>query len=586
MTVLSRGDRIGYMSDTQTIKDKIDIVQLIQEYVPLKKSGINWKGCCPFHQEKTPSFMVHPERQFFHCFGCSKSGDIFSFIQEIEGLEFPESLKLLADRAGVKLTSTFRSEVNKSAKNRIYEINSKAVYFFNKFLIEMDVAKGARKYLSDRGLNEDTLSLWQIGYAPDQWDLLLKYLLKKGFGVEDIVLSGLAIKKDGANAISGKGYYDRFRGRIMFPIWDIHGNVVGFTGRILVEGEHTGGKYINTPQTLVYDKSRVIFGLDKARMEIRKKDRIVLVEGQMDVIACFQAGMKNVVASSGTALTEDQVRILKRYSSNIHMAFDMDDAGIKAAKRGIDICLEQGMNIKIIQIPTGSGKDADECIKKDKKVWFEAVENAKEVMEWYFDINLNNLDLSNPKAKQVAAENILIEISRLPYAIERDHWLKELSTKISVDISTLKEEMNRVEKINKQVQPKIKEESTEQKNDFIKKDRYELDIENLWAIFFKSPDLYKKYFDRVKAEYFNDSYLQAIYEIVKKQYNVNKEFSYEKLEKSCDDDLRKKVNILLLQADKYFNGVGESDLNQEINSILTRVEGEYKKKLLFKNINT
>lgn len=433
------GGRIGYMSDTQTIKDRLDIVQLIQEYVPLKKSGINWKGCCPFHQEKTPSFMVHPDRQFFHCFGCGKSGDVFSFIQEIEGLEFPESLKLLADRAGVKLTNNFRSEVNKSAKNRIYEINSKASYFFHKFLMEMPASKSAREYLSNRGLDEKTLVEWQIGYVPDQWDLLLKYLLNKGFGIEDLVLSGLVIKKDGASVASGKGFYDRFRGRIMFPIWDIHGNVVGFTGRILVAGENTGGKYINTPQTLVYDKSRVIFGLDKSRMEIRKQDKIVLVEGQMDVIACFQAGMENVVASSGTALTEEQVKMIKRYSSNIFMAFDMDDAGMKAAKRGIDICLEQGMNIKIIQIPDGCGKDADECIQKDKKVWFDAVTNAKDVMNWYFDINLNNLDLASPKAKQEAGEKILIEISRLPYAIERDHWLKKLSSLISVDMSTLKE---------------------------------------------------------------------------------------------------------------------------------------------------
>ena len=244
------------MSDVQTIKDRTDIVQLIQEYVPLKKAGVNWKACCPFHQEKTPSFMVHPERQFFHCFGCGKSGDIFTFIQEMEGMDFPEALRLLAARAGVKIDA-FRNEIDKSQKNRILDINARAAVFFHNFLLQMPNARKARDYLAERGLTSQTIADWQIGYAPDQWDLLTKYLLKKGCGIEDIAQAGLAVKKDSANAATGRGYYDRFRGRIMFPIWNTHGDIVGFTGRILVETENSGGKYVNTPQTLVFDKSRL-----------------------------------------------------------------------------------------------------------------------------------------------------------------------------------------------------------------------------------------------------------------------------------------------------------------------------------------
>jgi len=575
------------MSDTQTIKDRLDIVQLIQEYVPLKKSGINWKGCCPFHQEKTPSFMVHPERQFFHCFGCGKSGDVFSFIQEMEGMDFPESLKLLADRAGVKLTNTFQNEVNKSQKNRIYEINSKAAFFFHKFLLEMPTSAMARDYLSKRGLSNDTIERWQIGFVPDQWDLLLKYLLKKGFGIEDIVLSGLAIKKDGASAATGKGYYDRFRGRIMFPILDVHGNIVGFTGRILVEKENTGGKYINTPQTVVYDKSRVIFGLDKAKVDIRSADQVVIVEGQMDVIACSQIEMKNVIASSGTALTVEQVKMLKRYSSNVCMAFDMDEAGIKAAKRGIDICLEQGMNVKIIQIPDGCGKDADECIQKNKNVWLKCVAEAKGVMEWYLDINLNKADLLQPKIKQNAAAAILLEISRLIYPIERDHWLKELSGRIGVDISTLKEEMQRVARENNQPTHNFNQEKEKQdsQNIVVPKSRYISDMENIWAIFFKQPSFYKQYISSIRKEYFVGTYLYSIYEIADKLYTNGSEFSYEKIEENSSGDLRQQVNILILQADKYFDKTSDVDLERELKSILQRVDSEYRKQILLKNIN-
>src|SRR3989339_70222 len=345
-----------YMADTQLIKEKLDIVQTIQEYVPLKKAGIYYKAPCPFHREKTPSFMVNAEKQIWKCFGCSKGGDIFSFIQEMEGLDFPEALKLLADRAGVKIDS-YRSEIDKSQKNRILDINQKAASFFHHILTEMEGANGAREYLDKRGLTKETIEKWQIGFVPDQWDLLTKYFLKKGIGIDDLVVAGLVIKKDVARA--GQGFYDRFRGRIMFPIWDVHGNVVGFTGRVLVETENSGGKYMNTPQTLVYDKSRVIYGLDKAKTEIKAQDQVVLVEGQMDVVACHQAGMKNVVASSGTALTLEQIKLLKRYSSNIAMAFDGDSAGVAAAKRGVNIALGEGLNVKTIRIPEGKGKDPD-----------------------------------------------------------------------------------------------------------------------------------------------------------------------------------------------------------------------------------
>jgi DNA primase len=567
------------MTDTQAIKDRVDIVQLISEYMQLKKAGVNWKGNCPFHKEKTPSFMVHPEKQIWHCFGCGKGGDVFTFIQEMEGLEFPEALKLMADRAGVKIEN-FAPEINKSQKNRILEINEKAAYFFHHFLLEMAAAQNARDYLKRRQLTQEIIEEWNVGFIPEQWDLLTQYLLKKGNSIDDLIASGLTIRKEGADLSSKKGYYDRFRGRIMFPIWDVHGNVVGFTGRVLVETERSGGKYVNTPQTLVYDKSRVLYGLNKAKMEIKNKDLTVLVEGQMDVIACHQAGMKNVVAASGTALTLEQVRLLKRYSNNIAMAFDADAAGQNAAKRGIDVALEQGLNIKIIQIPEGAGKDADECLKKNPAVWFESVEKSKEAMEWYFSLVLNGLDTGDPKKKRQAAETLLPEIARLPFATEKEHWIKKLSERLDVEASILREEISKYKKsvqgahaasVASQTagEPVVNSQMADPKQGCY------LRAENLWSLLLKYPALIRAHASYLKPEYFTSTPFAALYEKTIEQYN-NNELNVEVLSGQLQaGESQNAVNVLLLKADKDFSEFSEEDASDEVASLLVKIKEDW-----------
>ncbi len=551
------------MTDTQTIKDRIDLAQLIGEYVKIKKAGVNWKANCPFHQEKTPSFMIHPEKQFWHCFGCGKGGDAFTFLQEMEGLDFPEALKILADRAGVKL-DTFASEVNKSQKNRILEINAKAAYFFHHFLLEMPAAHGARDYLQRRELKPETIAEWQVGFIPEQWDLLTQYLLKKGNSIDDLLASGLTIKKEGG------GYYDRFRGRVMFPLWDTHGNIVGFTGRVLVETEKSGGKYVNTPQTLVFDKSRILYGLNKGKTEIKNKDFTVLVEGQMDVIACHQAGMKNVAASSGTALTFEQIKLLKRYSNNIAIAFDADAAGQNAAKRGIDLALDQGMNIKIIQIPAGCGKDADECLKKEPAVWFNAVEKAKEVMEWYFASVLAGADKRDPKQKQKIADTLLAEIIRLPYAVERDHWLKKLADELSVDHTTLTAEMRRLalakpkfheNKSENIVEKAVKEENWGEQNKFI------FLAEKIFALFLKFPKLFVEYDVSLSHDFFPPAPLSGLYESLKKRYNGSVDIKKED---------QNSIDILVLKADKDYNELSPKEVKSELDILFGLMRTEWK----------
>jgi len=576
------------MKDTELIKQKLDIVDVVGEYVQLKPSGINHKGLCPFHQEKSPSFMVNRERQSWHCFGCSKGGDVFSFVQTIEGMDFVEALKTLANKAGVQLTNTFEDKAQSSQKNRIKEINSATATFYHHVLTKMDVSKSAQEYLKNRGLLPETIEEWQIGFVPDQWDLLTQYLLKKGYSIDDLVASGLTIKKD-TSASSGRsaqafskmsGFYDRFRGRIMFPIWDVHGNVVGFTGRVLVETEKSGGKYVNTPQTPVYDKSSVVFGLNKAKQEIRKKNLVVMVEGQMDVIACHQAGMKNVVATSGTAMTEHQITLLKRYSENMNMAFDGDAAGIKAAKRGIDMAIEQGLFVKVIEIPEGKGKDPDECLKLNKDVWFSSVEKASPVMNWYFSRGFAGKDVSNPREKQEIVDALLPEIARIPFAVERDHWLQELGGRLGVDVVILRDDMKRL----------VKDRELRTTNSATNKDK---SVQSTKRGLSRTELLFNRYLmallggkEGESLGRVNDELFEAargfinypLYEMVKMQYTKSRSLDTEAIreffeKKGHVDTLsaghENPVDILIMEGSLFLSGLETSVLQKDASVMLT-----------------
>ncbi|MFZ2190469.1 MAG: DNA primase [Candidatus Magasanikiibacteriota bacterium] len=570
--------------DIQQIKDKISVEELIGEYVQLKPAGSNKKGLCPFHNEKSPSFMVNPERQSWHCFGCAKGGDIFTFVEEMEGMEFKEALRYLADKAGVQLSNNFRNEVGSNEKNRIKEINIEATRFFHSFLIKMSGAKPALDYLHNRGLTDDTIEEWKIGYIPEQWDLLTQYLMKKGFGLEDLVSAGLTIKKDSANVSSGQGFYDRFRGRVMFPIWNVHDEVVGFTGRILVEKANSGGKYVNTPQTLVYDKSKVIFGLNKAKKEIKSQDLAVIVEGQMDVIACHQAGMKNVVASSGTALTEEQIKLLKRYSQNINMSFDMDEAGQNAAKRGIAIAVAEGMNIKVIRIPEGKGKDPDECIKQNKNVWFESVASAQSVMEWYLEKVLRGKDIHDPKQKQKIVNDFLPEVVLIPYAVERDHWLKELGNKIGVDLEILRDDLKSITR-NKPARNASNniaggEEGVRSKgqidvndNVYVKteKGRLEVLLDRMFALLIKFPKLTLDLPEDF-AKYLSTAVYETIYQGLKQEYNVDK-----LREVANFADKENPIDILQMKGEWEFANLSDKDIKEEREKLFVLINTEWQK---------
>ena len=420
------------------IKDRLDVVEVVGSYIKLQKSGANYRAVCPFHSEKKPSFFVSPTRQIWHCFGCGLGGDIFKFVMQIEGIEFVDALRVLAQKAGVELKRpSLREKQWQSAREELYEICELATKFFEKQLEESLWGKKAKAYLLSRGINEASLKKWRIGYAPDVWQGLADFLNSRGYQKEKIEEAGLGLS-------SQKGsFYDRFRGRIIFPIFDLNSQVVGFGGRIFKDKDNQEvAKYVNTPATLLYDKSRLLYGLDKAKVEIRKQQACLLVEGYTDVIMAHQAGTENVVATSGTALTPFQLKILKRYTDNLILSFDMDVAGDTATKRGIDLAQDLGFNIKVLRLP--KGKDAAEIISKNEKDWVKALSQPKSIMEFYFDSAFSRKDKETAEGKKEIAGLLLPIIKRINNRIVQAHWLTELARRLKVREENVEEELKKI----------------------------------------------------------------------------------------------------------------------------------------------
>lgn len=415
-------------NDVAEIKSRLNVIDILSEYIRLDKAGSNYRAVCPFHNEKSPSFMVNEEKQMWHCFGCQKGGDIFAFVMEIEGIEFREALRLLAEKAGVKLKS-FNPEVAQK-KDKTIEILELATKFY-----EVQLWKGAGKekilkYLRERGLLDEIIKEFRLGYAPNGWRNILNFLISRGYTKEEIMKTGLLVKKD--NSVD---YYDRFRDRIMFPIADYSGHILGYSARVAPGGDESQAKYVNTPETEVYFKSRVLYGLDKAKTEIKKQDYVLLVEGNMDVIASSQAGIRNVVAVSGTALTLEQIDIIKRYTKNIRMFFDMDNAGEAATKKSIQLCLSKDMAINIVNLSTG--KDAADIAKDNPEELKNSVENSLTVMNYFFEKSFKKLDKNKVEDKKKIAQELLGIISDLENDVEKNHWIKKLAEDLVVPEVTL-----------------------------------------------------------------------------------------------------------------------------------------------------
>ncbi len=422
------------MTPIDEIKNRLDIVEVVEGYIKLKKAGKDYKALCPFHKEKNPSFFVSPSKQIWHCFSCNFGGDMFTFVEKIEGVEFAEALRILAKKAGVILKR--EDPQLKTQRNILYDICEEAAEFFQK---QLEKNKPVSDYLKNRGLQQNTIKEFKIGFAPNSWDALYNNLIELGFKEKDVEKAGFLAKKEGANK-----FYDRFRNRIMFPISDLNGQVVGFSGRIFGAEDEKKAKYVNTPDTLIYNKSRVIYGLDKAKMEIRKKNECIVVEGQFDLIMAHQAGSRNAIATSGSALTSDHLHIIKRYAENLVFSFDADTGGEGATKRAITSAQQLEFNIKVALLPV-EDKDPAEIIKKDPKKWEQILENTKPIMEFYFENTLNKYpgDLTVDNKRDIAKE-LLYPIKNLANVVEQAHWLQVLASKLKIEERKLVEALQRI----------------------------------------------------------------------------------------------------------------------------------------------
>lgn len=413
------------------VKARLSIEDLISEYVQLKRAGRNYKGLSPFTSEKTPSFVVSPEKQIWHDFSSGRGGDIFTFIQEVEGLDFRASLELLARKAGVDLDQ-FKESGTKSKfdKTRLQEALKLSVKFYQKHLLSKPEA--LNYILKKRAFSKQTVLDFQLGYSPQGPAALTDFLLKKGFKKEELKLVGLANQH-------GSRISDMFRGRIMVPLHDNFGNPVGFTARLLVDDEKAP-KYINTPATPLYDKSRHIYGLHLAKQAIRQNDYSIMVEGNLDVIAAHQAGYNQTVATAGTALTEYQLKALSRLSGNVRLAFDQDRAGLEATERAIPIASKVGVNLSIITIP--AGKDPDELIRKDVKLWGQAVKEAEYGVDWLIKTYQNKLDLTSAPGKKQFSDQIAKTLKDLADPVEQDHYIQQVAGLIGIDPAAFRKKLS------------------------------------------------------------------------------------------------------------------------------------------------
>jgi DNA primase len=423
----------------ETVRQQADIVRIVGDYIRLKKSGAqNFTGLCPFHGEKTPSFSVHATRQFYHCFGCGKSGDVFSFVQEMEKISFPEAVRLVAQKLGIALPKTqysseFEAEDAK-LRGQLIEMHDHACKFFEDQLRRPEGAH-AREYLSGRGVKEETIRAFRIGYAPDS-GFLLKDRLKADFSEDLLRASGLFSWKEGAEA---GAMYSKFRNRIMFPIAHENGKVIAFTGRTLAKDEKSGPKYLNSPETPIYSKSRVLYNLDKAKEAIRKLTYSIIVEGQMDCISVYSAGFHNVIASSGTAFTETQVRLLGRFSKDIVVNFDPDTAGAAATDKSLGMLLEEEFNIKVLRLEAGF--DPDLFIRKNgPEAYARALSGSLKYFDYLVERVLRLFPVRSPEGKKRAVEFLLPHIHRLPSRIVRESLANDIAQKLNIDSAVLRQE--------------------------------------------------------------------------------------------------------------------------------------------------
>ncbi len=416
-------------TQVEQIKEKLGIVDVVGQYIKLEKAGSNLKAKCPFHNEKTPSFFVSPARNSYYCFGCNAKGDIFSFVEQFEGVDFTGALKILGEKAGVQIV--YERQDIRDEKSRLHSIMEDAALFFEE---NLNKQKKVLEYLKKRGLDDKTIKTWRVGYSPDSWSSLYEHLKGK-FNTDEINKAGLIKKSE-----KGGDYYDRFRGRIMFPISDNSGRIIAFSGRIFKDNENEA-KYINSPETQLFSKSKILYGYDKAKFSIRKLNFSIVVEGQMDILLSHQALFTNTVALSGTALTEEQVGLLKRLSGNVVLAFDSDSAGVASSGKSAMLMLSLGMDVKVTHLK--QGEDPSDVLNRSKDEWKKAIRNSKHIVDFYLDILRDSID-DKRKLRLKVGQTVLPYIKVISNKIDQEHFISVVAHRLGVAEDAVREEVENV----------------------------------------------------------------------------------------------------------------------------------------------
>jgi DNA primase len=545
------------MDAVEEVKSRLNIEDVIAEYVQLKRAGRNFKGLSPFNSEKTPSFVVSPEKQIWHDFSSGRGGSVFSFVMEMEGLDFRGALELLARKAGVDLEQfNGQPDGNAKLKDTLYAISEQAAKFYQ---VQFTKHTPALEYvLTTRGFSKQTALDFRLGYSPNNGTALLEYLKKKGHKEEDIIKAGLATKRY-------RDASDMFRGRLMVPLQDAQGRVVGFTARDL-EGSTTAPKYINTPATLIYDKSRHVYGLHLAKDTIRKSKFAVLVEGNLDVIASHQAGVTNTVATAGTALTEPQLKTIGRFAPDIRLAFDADKAGLAATERAIPLASKAGVSLSIITIP--EGKDPDELIRKDPVLWKEAIQSQQYALDWLIDRYQTQYNLAGGQGKKQFSDALMPVIRSLQDPVEQDHYMQQVAQTTGVSLNALQTKFDTAGRAKQ----RLKKPSTS----FVQTDQSQLEWakaqDHLLCLALMRPDL-RDQLDLLDPEMMPQESARQLLEYLQAHPDFDGKLSSAPLLQNIADY----VKIVALQYEALFQDLDEIEARYEANRLRIRLIGMYVK---------
>lgn len=565
------------MDTVDEIKSRLSIEELVGQYVQLKKIGRNLKGLCPFHNEKTPSFIVSPDKGMAYCFGCRKGGDVFAFIQEIENIDFPEAIRILAEKTGVEIKNkTFKKGAGKE-KDRILILLEEAHKFFRK---ELDKSPEARNYLERRNYNPRLQKQFGLGFAPDSFHSLSEYLKLKGYKSKEILNAGLASQKN----IGDSNIYDRFRNRVIFPIHDPQGKLVAFGGRTLSK-DKDAAKYLNSPETEYYHKGSTLYCFHKAKKAIRDGDRAIIVEGYFDALTAHIHKYPQTVASLGTALTEKQIKLIGRFTKNLLFAFDADLSGQAAASRSIEIAQRLGFDVSIILIP--SGKDPDDALQSNPEEWRKAVDTAVKAMDYELQKAYAETDIKTLDGKKQVLKSLLPIIQRLPSKVEQEHYLKKMAFELETSLKNLFSELQRTKSA---FYPEVSTEAQESP-DYSQKKTFSR-AEHLLGILKNHPEHSKKLKNLLKVDFLATEDEKSLYKILLTQYNTPDDKSPASSQKNGgkpmqnekkaqeDHSSDSRLQLLELYAEDKYSEFSKEELEQEVNNLCRAIRQDHRKRRL------